>query len=146
MSDYPQYLRLLPSTISIDEFKADTNKGKYALIINDLLHKKTLDILPTRKKEDLINYFTRVENRSSVQYVVSDMYEPYLLVQRIMFPKAKYVVDRFHYITYIMDALDKIRIKLQKEYGPNSKKYRLLKNKKNVSLLRKYSRDIEWFV
>ena len=44
-----------------------------------------------------------------------------------------------------MDALDNVRIRLQKEYGYNSKEYRLLKNKKNVSLLRKYSNDIEWF-
>lgn len=62
-----------------------------------------------------------------------------------MFPKAKYVVDRFHYTRYIMDALDKIRIRLQKDYGYNSKKYRMLKNKKNVGLLRKYSNDIDWF-
>ena len=73
------------------------------------------------------------------------MYEPYLIVTKIMFPKSKYVVDRFHYITYIMDALDDVRIRLQKEYGYNSKEYRLLKNKRNVSLLRKYSNDIEWF-
>ena len=63
-----------------------------------------------------------------------------------MFLKAKYVVDRFHYIRYIMDALDNIRIRLQKEYGIKSKEYRLLKNKKNVSLLRKYSNDISWWV
>lgn len=146
MSDYPKYLKLLPSVISFDEFKADTNKGKYAFIVNDLLHKKTLDILSSRKKDDLINYFTQVENRSSVQYVVSDMYEPYLLVTTTMFPKAKYVVDRFHYTTYVMDALDDIRIRLQKEYGYNSKQYRLLKNKKNVTLLRKYYNDIDnWY-
>lgn len=145
MSEYPKYLRLLPSIISFDEFKADTRRGKYAFIVNDLLHKKVLDILPSRKKEDLMQYFTKVENRSSVQYVVSDMYEPYLIVTRIMFPKAKYVVDRFHYIRYIMNALDKIRIRLQKEYGYNSKEYRLLKNKKNVTLIRKYSNDIDWF-
>lgn len=70
------------------------------------------------------------------------MYEPYLLVTQTMFPKAKYVVDRFHYITYIMDALDNIRIRLQKEYGEKSKEYKILKNKKNVSLLRKYSKEI----
>ena len=73
------------------------------------------------------------------------MYEPYLLVTQIMFPKAKYVVDRFHYTRYIMDALDKIRIRLQKNYGYNSREYRMLKNKKNVSLLRKYSNDIDWY-
>ena len=45
-----------------------------------------------------------------------------------------------------MNALDKIRIRLQKEYGERSKKYKLLKNKKNVSLLRKHGRDISWWV
>lgn len=43
-----------------------------------------------------------------------------------------------------MDALDKVRIRLQKEYGYNSKEYRMLKNKKNVTLLRKYSNDMDW--
>lgn len=145
-SDYPDYLRTLPEVISLDEFKADTKEGKYALIINDPIRKKTLDILPRRTKNYLLSYFTRVENRNNVKVVISDMYEPYLLVTKVMFPKAKYAVDRFHYVTYIMDALDGIRKRYQKEYGYNSKEYRLLKNKKNVSLLRKYSNDIDWYV
>lgn len=62
-----------------------------------------------------------------------------------MFPKAKYVVDPFHYTRYIMDELDKVRIRLQDNYGYNSKEYRILKNKKNVSLLRRYSNEIGWF-
>jgi len=145
MKEYPAHVKNLPKVISMDEFKADTDKGKYAYILNDPIHKKTLDILPSRKKEDLIRYFTKVQNRSSVEFVISDMYEPYLVVTQIMFPKAQYVVDRFHYTTYIMDAIDGVRIRLQKEYGYNSKEYRMLKNKKNVSLLRKYSNDINWF-
>lgn len=136
----------LPRIVSFDEFKADTREGKYAFILNDPIHKKVLDILPNRKKEYLIQYFTYCNNRHSVEFVISDMYEPYLIVTQIMFPKAKYVVDRFHYITYIMDALDDIRIRLQKEYGEKSKEYKLLKNKKNVSLLRKYGNDINWWV
>lgn len=142
MSEYPKQTRLLPRVISFDEFKADTEEGKYAFILNDPIHKKTLDVLPSRKKEYLIQYFTYCENRYSVEFVISDMYEPYLLVQQIMFPKAKYVVDKFHYTRYIMDALDKVRIRLQKEYGYNSKEYRMLKN---ISLLRKYSNDVDWW-
>ena len=146
MSDYPKHLKTLPRVISFDEFKADTKEGKYAFIVNDPIHRKALDILPSRKKEYLIQYFTHTENRYSVEFVISDMYEPYLLVQQTMFPKAKFVVDRFHYTRYVMDALDKVRIKLQKSYGYNSIEYRLLKNKKNVSLLRKYSNDISWWI
>lgn len=146
MNGYPEYLRTLPEVISLDEFKADTSEGKYALVINDPIRKKVLDILPNRKKDYLLGYFTRVENRNNVKIVISDMYEPYLLVSKVMFPKARFVVDRFHFVRYTMDALDAVRIRIQKEYGYNSKEYRLLKNKKNVSLLRKYSNDIDWYV
>ena len=132
MSDYPDYKKNLPRVILFDEFKADTRESKYAFIINDPIHKKCLDILPKRKKEYLIQYFTHCNNRHSVEYIISNMYEQYLLVQQIMFPHAKYVVDRFHYTRYIMDKLDNVRIRLQKTYGYNSKKYRILKNKKNI--------------
>lgn len=145
MKDYPKNIINLPRVISFDEFKADTREGKYAFVLNDPIHKETLDVLSNRKKEYLIQYFTYCENRHSVEYVISDMYEPYRIVTTIMFPKAKYVVDPFHYTRYIMDALDKVRIRLQDNYGYNSKEYRILKNKKNVSLLRRYSNEIDWF-
>ena len=145
-STIPRHIINLPRVISFDEFKADTREGKYAFILNDPIHKKVLDILPNRKKEYLMQYFTYCNNRHSVEFVISDMYEPYLIVTQIMFPKAKYVVDRFHYITYIMDAVDKIRIRLQNEFGERSKEYKKLKNKKNVSLIRKYGNEINWWI
>ena len=145
MKDYPKHVISLPRVISFDEFKADTKEGKYAFVLNDPIHKEALDVLSNRKKEYLIQYFTYCENRYSVEYVISDMYEPYQIVTTIMFPKAKYVVDPFHYTRYIMDALDKVRIRLQDNYGYNSNEYRMLKNKKNVSLLRRYSNEIDWF-
>ena len=142
----PNIRKNLPKVISFDEFKADTKEGKYAFILTDPIHRKVLDVLPNRKKEYLIEYFTHTNNRYSVEFVISDMYEPYLLVQKAMFPHAKYIVDKFHYTRYIMKALDDVRIRLQKQYGEKSKEYKLLKNKKNVSLLRKYSNEIDWFV
>ena len=146
ISGIPEHVINLPRVISFDEFKSDTRDGKYAFVLNDPIHKKVLDILPTRKKECLTQYFMYCKNRHSVEFVISDMYEPYLLVTQIMFPKAKYVVDRFHYITNIMDALDNIRIRQQKLYSEKSPEYKLLKNKKNVSLLRKYGNEIDWLV
>ena len=141
-----KYITRLPAIISIDEFKADTNEGKYACIINDPIKKKPLDVLPKRTKEYLIKYFLRIENKSNVKIVIGDMYETYLVITKEMFPNAKYVVDRFHFIRYIMDAVDNIRIRKQKEFGYNSKEYKIFKNKKNVSLLRKYSNEIDWYV
>ena len=89
MENYPKHVINLPEVISFDEFKADTKEGKYAFILNDLIHREALDVLSNRKKEYLIQYFTHCENRHSVKYVISDMYEQYLLVTKIMFPKAK---------------------------------------------------------
>lgn len=146
MSDYPNHVKTLPQVISLDEFAAHTSYGKYALIINDPIKKRTLDILPSRKKDYLMSYFTKVENRGNVRYVIGDMYETYLIVTKAMFKNAKYIADRFHFIRYIMDALDDIRIRLQDKYGYNSREYKLLKNKKNVSLLRKRYIDINWYV
>ena len=146
MHDYPSHIKTLPQVISIDEFAAHTSYGKYALIINDPIKKRTLDILPSRKKNYLMSYFTKVENRENVKYVIGDMYETYLIVTKVMFKNAKYIVDRFHFVRYIMDALVKIRKRLQEEYGYNSKEYKLLKNKKNISLFRNRYVDINWYV
>ena len=47
----PERIINLPRVISFDEFKADTNEGKYAFVLNDLS-----DILPSRKKAKYIFY------------------------------------------------------------------------------------------
>lgn len=90
MSNYLQHIINLPRLLSFDE---NTDCGKYSFVLNDLIHRKCLDVLPERKKESPLSYFTYCNNRDSVEYIVSDMYKPYLLVQKAMFPKAKYVVD-----------------------------------------------------
>ena len=63
ISGIPEHIVNLPKVISFDEFKADTKEGKYAFILNDPIHKKVLDILPNRKKEYLMQYFTYCNNR-----------------------------------------------------------------------------------
>lgn len=50
ISSLPKHAVKLPRVISFDEFKAYTNEGKYAFILNNPIHKKILDILPNRKK------------------------------------------------------------------------------------------------
>lgn len=56
MRDYLEFPNSLSRVISFDEFKADTDYGKYAFITNDLIHKKFLDVLPCRKKAYLRNF------------------------------------------------------------------------------------------
>lgn len=55
MKDYPKNFINLPMVTSFDEFKADTKEGKYAFVLNDPIHKETLDVLSNRKKNTLYN-------------------------------------------------------------------------------------------
>lgn len=77
---YPKNVINLPKVISFDEFKSDTREGKYAFVLNDPIHKETLDVLSNKKKNTLYNILHIPKNWNSVEFVISDMYEPYLQV------------------------------------------------------------------
>lgn len=136
----------LPEVLSFDEFKADTDEGKYAFIMNNPINKRVINILPTREKQYLVKFFLECKNRDKVKYIIGDMYEPYLIIKKYYFKNALYVVDRFHYVRYIMDAVDNVRIRYQKKFWIENNKhyYNVLKRKKYVSLLRKHSDKIDW--
>lgn len=139
MKNYPDNVEFLPEVISFDETSTHTKEGLYSFILNDPIHKITLDILKSRKKEYLINYFSKVKNRYSVKAVICDLYYPYYQVVKICFPKAIFIADPFHYTRYIEDGLDKVRIRLIHRYenDKNSYEYKMFKNRINKGLLLK---------
>lgn len=69
----------LPSAISIDEFKGNTNSEKYQCILTDPVNKVVWDILPKRYEHFLTEYFNHFDKsqRDKVQFFVSDMWKPY---------------------------------------------------------------------
>ena len=79
---------LLPSIINIDEFKAtkDTT-GKMAFHIINNKTGKTFDIIESRRKAYLIEYFQKISfrERSNVKYYISDMNETYKSIHNIFF-------------------------------------------------------------
>lgn len=137
--EFPKQVYYLPEVISFDEKSTYTNAGMYSFILNDPIHRVTLDILPSRKKEDLIKYFTKVENRRDVKVVIIDLYETYKEVVKICFPKAIIVADPFHYTKRVIKALDDVRLRLVDEYKSNKKsnEYYMFKNRLNKGLLLK---------
>jgi len=58
------YELYFPEVIAIDEFKANTEHGKYACIITDPINKKTIDILPSRKKKEILKYLTFLNHKN----------------------------------------------------------------------------------
>ena len=45
MSNYPKYIINLPIVLAFDEFKTDKNYGKYSYVLNNLIQRRSPDIL-----------------------------------------------------------------------------------------------------
>jgi len=114
--------RLLPKVIGIDEvFTRKMSKYKYACVLFDFKESKIIDILATRHKNYLINYFLRIsqKERDSVEIFIMDMWDSYRDAVIKCFPKAKIAVDSFHIIRNLNEAIKVIRIDIQKRYRLN---------------------------
>lgn len=110
------YRGTLSRIICIDEFKASTIAGKYALIIGDPESGEIIDILPSRLQDYIYHYFNTIpENeRFSVEYVVTDLFESYRTICKTLFWKSIHIADRFHWIKLSTEAFNKIRIRIMK--------------------------------
>ena len=115
----------LPRVLGIDEFRGNTEKEKFQVILTDIENGEVIDILPSRITTALINYFSNFskEERAKVEYFVCDMYYPYKDIQENLFKKSILVVDRYHWIRQAIWAMENVRKRIQNKY---SKKYRLL--------------------
>ncbi len=113
----------LPTVLSIDEFKGNTDQGKFQCILTDPVHKKVLDILPNRYGTQLSLYFHSFANRQAVRYLVMDMNKVYLSLAKHHFPSAKVVIDRFHVVRYCTWALENVRKRVQKMLPAYERKY-----------------------
>lgn len=113
----------LPEVLSIDEFKGNADGEKYQTILTDAHNKKIIDILPNRKKSDLIRYFRSFENRKDVKYVVMDMNPHFREVAQICFPGAKIVIDRYHVTQQAIWALENVRKAEQKALSAPWRKF-----------------------
>ena len=116
------YKTTLPTVLGIDEFKGNTGGEKYNLILTDLKNNKLWDILPSRKKTDIISYFRRfpLSERLKVRVFVMDMTNNYYDVSWL-FPNAQIVVDRYHFIRQVYWALDNVRKRVQKNFPDNKR-------------------------
>ena len=108
----------LPTTLGIDEFKGNTRGEKYNVILTNLENFKITDILPSRKKSDLISYFMRYsrEERNNVKVLVMDMHSNYKEI-RWLFPSVEIVVDKYHFVRQVYFALDNVRKRIQKQFS-----------------------------
>lgn len=129
-------LGVLPTIININEFKATKGtKGKMAFHIVNNKTGKTFDILESRKSNYILKYFMRFprKQRLAVKFVIMDMFEPYYLLFKTIFPNAILITDKFHVVALASNALKCTRVKCMK------------KDKKNYNKLKHYWKLIQKF-
>ena len=157
-TDVSERLNVSTTTV-LNEFKASTIAGEYALIIGNPISGKILDVLPSRQQEYLYDYFNKVsdEERFSVKYIVTDLFEPFRTIVRNRFWKSIHIADRFHWVRLATDAYNRMRIKIMNNYkdlgdgqfkgryNKYSTYYYMLKKYAKVLVMNRYSRSESFF-
>lgn len=129
----------LPKILSLDEvYNKNQFSSAYSCILFDFLNMKIIDVIQDRSKSSLRQFFQKVSQseKDNVEFVVIDMWEPYLDTAKIFFPKAIVVVDSFHVIQNMERSLDSVRCRVMRRFEPNTTEYFLLK--KYHDLLHQY--------
>jgi len=133
----------LTEALSFDEFRGNAGGEKFQFIMTDPHAHKVLDILPTRKLEDLYSYFSQFMDRDKVKYVIIDMNKDYRHLAHTCFPHATLVADKYHVVRQVTWAFEKVRKQEQQKFGDSRRKYfkrsrrLLLKRPDNLSEIEK---------
>ncbi|MET3576981.1 transposase [Bhargavaea ullalensis] len=110
----------LPKAIAIDEYKGDTSAGKYQVIIADAATRQPIDVLPDRKVETVKSYLQ--QHGGAVEVVVMDMSYTFKSAVKKALGNPVIVADRFHFVRYVHWALERIRVRVQKEFSEYDRK------------------------
>lgn len=121
----------LPECLLMDEFRSlHSQHGKFSFSCMDGQTGQLFDILPSRRKKELVQYFMQFEHqaRLRVKYVVTDMNAPYFSLVKECFPNAQLIVDRFHIVQHVNRFFDLVRKRVMKTFNTHSPEYRQLKS------------------
>ena len=121
------YKHYLPKVLLFDEFKSvKTADGAMSFHMCDGVTGQTIDIIEDRRLDNLIKYFYYYDYkaRSRVQFIVIDMYSPYVSLIKKMFPNANIIIDKFHLTQLISRSLNKTRIMAMKKHKQHHRKFK----------------------
>lgn len=102
----------IPSRIGVDE-KSFAKGHKYETIVYDHTRGSVEYVCDTRDKKSLESYYRQFspEERENVDVITMDMWDPYIAATKAWIPNAedKIVIDRYHVMKQVVDAVDKVR-------------------------------------
>jgi len=106
--------RKLPEVLCIDEIKFVSDIDcKYACILYDFNRREIVDIIISRQMSYLREYLNNFDifELNKVKVVISDMYDGYASVASRYFKNAMHVVDMFHVIRLLTNAINVMRVR-----------------------------------
>lgn len=128
---------ITPRRIGIDEIAYE--KGhKYLTIIRDLDLNGVIWIGLDRKEETLDRFFYDLGDfkKHQIKVAVVDMWDPYIASLNNHCPNIEIVIDKFHLVKMIVDALDKVR---KQEFAKANDRERIYMKRKRFVILKRHS-------
>jgi len=127
--------------ICLDEISLHRGHGNFILVISAPELGLVLDVLEDRSKENLLKWLEERGPKwcAAVQVACSDMWDAYQEAAEQKLPKARRVVDRFHVMKNLNEALTKTRRAIQKEADEATQellkgcRWLLVKNRENLT-------------
>jgi transposase len=116
-------------SLSLDEVAV--RKGhKYETVLYDANLGAVMGMHQDRDYESTLELLSlKVIHPEQVKNVVLDMWDPFHKAIRLAFPKAKIIVDKYHVVQKVTQALDQVRKKIP---GLKKSRFHLLKSYENV--------------
>lgn len=116
--------RTLPEVLSIDECYAfHSDRSDYVCVLYDCISQNIVDLLPSRHKANLIDYFHKIprSERESVKLVAIDLWKTYREVTKLMLPNARLACDKFHIFQEFSRRLSRVRIDVMNRFYVSDK-------------------------
>ena len=141
--------RPLPEYLCIDEkhFEGDSD-GKYIVILSDFFTGEVVDVLENRQMPYLERYFDSISfyERRKVKVFISDMYDGYSHIKNKYFSQALFIVDLFHVIKQLTEAVKRLRIITYKQYlSEDMVEYNFLKTNWKIFLCDQYKLKLDYY-
>ncbi len=131
------------------------SKKRYVCVLTDLKHHTILDMFerepldpktgrrwaPTRT---VAEYLLGLPNRRQVKVVCMDMYWPYRYAVRKVLPQAAIVVDKYHVLSAVNDAMHGVRKRFKQRLRLNDSDMGLMSKRLSKLTVREKKRLEEW--
>lgn len=109
----------MPTVLAIDEvYNRKLTSTKYCCVLYDPMNRKIVDILDSRRKDYLIDYFARIpySEKKEIVVVSMDLYKNYRDIVHLCLPEACIAADSFHVIKNLNECFNKIRKRIMRNY------------------------------